>query len=296
MQTHNDEPQGEDFGPSNLGRWGEEDQRGTLNLIDPEHIRAAASLVRRGVVIPLGAPVGRLGPIDPDRDRTWHTVKYTLGPLVGEADDIITLNSHAGTHIDALGHSILHNRMYNGYPVAEHMTSSALTRNAISNVGAIVGRGVLLDMARHMGVDHLEMGQAILPSQLDECARDQGVTLGRGDICLVRTGWYSIFETERERFDAGEPGISYLAAQWFYDLGLVAFGSDNCAVDVVPGESGVEQYGLHWRVVNQQGGYLMEYLDLEELARQAAYEFLFVAAPLLISGGAGSPLNPVAIL
>jgi kynurenine formamidase len=140
------------------------------------------------------------------------------------------------------------------------------------------------------------MGHVITPDDLDDCARAEAVTLSRGDICLVRTGWYRIFESDRARFDEGEPGLSYHCAEWFHRLELVAIGSDNCAVDVLPGEPGVRPYGLHPRIINQQGGYLIEYLDLEELARRAVHEFLFVAAPLQITGAAGSPVNPVAIL
>lgn len=279
-----------------LGRWGPDDERGTLNLIGAEQIIAAARLVRQGVVVPLGAPVGPDGPVAPMRDRTWHTVKYRLNPLFGVAEDVITMNSHASTHVDALSHAILRDRMYNGYPVHEHVASEAITRNAITNVGAIIGRGVLLDMARHRGVDHLEIGEVITPAHLDDCARACGVTLRRGDICLVRTGWYRIFRSDRERFDEGEPGLSYHCAEWFHERELVALGSDNCAVDVLPGEPGVRPYGLHPRIINQQGGYLIEYLDLEALAQHGVHEFLFVAAPLLIAGAAGSPVNPVAIL
>ncbi len=158
--------------------------------------------------------------------------------------------------------------MYNGYDATEHVTSQAVTRNAITNMGAIVGRGVLLDMARHHGVEHLEIGHVITPDDLDACARAQDVALARGDICLVRTGWYRIFESDRALFDEGEPGLSYRCADWFHRLELVALGSDNCAVDVLPGEPGVRPYGLHPRIINQQGGYLIEYLDLEELARR----------------------------
>lgn len=296
MSTQPAVPPDEDYGPSNWGRWGDEDERGTLNLLRPEHIVAAAGLVRRGVAVPLGAPLSPEGPIAPVRDRTWHTVKYRLGPLTGVAEDVLTVNSHAGTHIDALSHALLRGRMYNGFPVADHVASQAITRNAVTNIGAIVARGVLLDLPRHRGVEHLELGDVVLPEELDACAHAEGVRLGQGDVCLVRTGWYRIFERDRARFDEGEPGLSYHAAEWFHDLGLVAIGSDNCAVDVLPGEEGVRPYGLHPRIINQQGGYLIEYLDLEALALEETYEFLFVAAPLLITGAAGSPVNPVAVL
>jgi kynurenine formamidase len=289
-------PPAEEYGPSNWGRWGPDDQRGTLNLIGSGHVLAAARLVRRGMVVTLGAPLGPDGPIAPQRDRTWHTVRYRHGPLTGVAEDVLTVNSHAGTHIDALSHALLDRRMYNGFEVSEHVASAGITRNAITSVGAIVARGVLLDVAGFRGVDHLGLGEVIGPADLDDCARHHGVALGEGDVCLVRTGWYRIFESDRALFDEGEPGLSYRCAEWFHRLGLVAIGADTCAVDVLPGEPGVRPYGLHPRIINQQGGYLIEYLDLEELAAERTYEFLFVASPLRISGAAGSPVNPVAIL
>jgi kynurenine formamidase len=296
MSSAPEPPPSEDYGPSNWGRWGPDDERGTLNLIRPDHILAAARLVRRGVVVTLGAPLGPDGPIAPTRDRTWHTVKHRHGPLTGVAEDVLTVNSHAGTHIDALSHALMGRRMYNGFDVDEHVVSAGITRNAITAVGAIVARGVLLDLAAHRGVDHLELGEVITPADLDECARHHGVEVGQGDVCLVRTGWYRIFQTDRARFDDGEPGLSYRCAEWFHRLRLVAVGADTCAVDVLPGEPGVRPYGLHPRIINQQGGYLIEYLDLEALSAERTYEFLFVASPLKITGAAGSPINPVAIL
>jgi kynurenine formamidase len=286
----------EDLGPSNWGRWGPEDQRGTLNLITPAMIVAAASLVREGAAVSLSAAAGPGGPVSPLRGRTWHTTSWWVSPIAGVVEDVLTINSHAGTHIDALSHALHRGRMYNGYDAAEHVTSKGVTRNAVTNIGAIVARGVLLDIAAYRGVEHLEMGAVIEPGELDACAAAAGVALGAGDVCLVRTGWHRVFAEDRERFDAGWPGISHLAAGWFHERGLVALGADNCAVDVIPGEAGVRPYGLHPRVVNQQGGYLIEYLDLEELARRGRAEFLFVAAPLMLEGAAGSPLNPVAIL
>jgi kynurenine formamidase len=286
----------EDLGSSNWGRWGAEDERGTLNLITPDMIVAAARLVREGVVVGLGAIAGPDGPIAPIRDRTWHTVRYWVSPIAGVVEDVLTINSHAGTHIDALSHALHEGRMYNGFSASDHVASSGVTRNAVTSIGAIVARGVLLDVAAFRGVEHLEIGTVIFPDELDACAAAAGVSIGTGDVCLVRTGWYRMLERDRALFDSGEPGLSYLAAEWFHERGLVAIGADNGAVDVLPGEDGVRPYGLHPRIINQQGGYLIEYLDLEELAARRAREFLFVAAPLRIAGAAGSPLNPVAIL
>lgn len=286
----------EDYGPSNWGRWGADDQRGTLNLITPEVVLAATACARTGRVVPLGAMVGRDAPVFPGRDATVHIVRYTDGRPTGYADDLLVVNTHSSTHLDALSHNFLDGMMYNGVPVGEAVSSTGVTRNSVSNVGAIVTRGILLDVAAHRGVDSLDMGEAIGRHELDACAAAQRVTPRPGDVCLVRTGWMRLFASDRARFDSGEPGLSNDVSGWFHEHGLVALGADNGAVDVLPGEPGVRPFGLHPRIINRQGGYLMEYLDLEELATTGTHEFLFVAAPLRVAGGSGSPVNPVAIL
>lgn len=286
----------EDYGPSNWGRWGAEDQRGTLNLITPEVVLAATACVRTGRVVPLGAPVGRAGPVFPGRDATVHIVRYLDGRPTGYADDLLAVNTHSSTHLDALSHNFLNGMMYNGVPVAEAVSSAGVTRNSVFQVGAIVTRGILLDVAAFRRVEMLDAGEAVGRDELDECARAQGVSPRTADVCLVRTGWMRLFADDRARFDAGEPGLSIDVAGWFHEHGLVAIGADNGAVDVLPGEPKVRPFGLHPRIINQQGGYLLEYLDLEELAGAGVHEFLFVAAPLRVTGGSGSPLNPVAIL
>jgi kynurenine formamidase len=286
----------EDYGPSNWGRWGPDDERGTLNLITPEVVLAAVAGPRTGRVINLGALVGRDGPVFPSRDATVHVVRYMDGRPTGYADDLLAVNTHSSTHLDALSHNFLNGMMYNGVSVVDAISSAGATRNAVTNVGGIVTRGILLDVAAFRGVEMLDAGEAIGRDELDTCASAQGVTPRTGDVCLVRTGWARLFAADRARFDAGEPGLSLDVAEWFHEHGIVALGADNGAVDVLPAEPGVRPFGLHPRIINQQGGYLLEYLDLEELAGAGAHEFLFVAAPLRVSGGSGSPLNPIAVL
>lgn len=286
----------EDYGPGNWGRWGPDDQRGTLNLITPATVLDALAQVRLGRVVTLGCPVGPDAPIFRGRPGTQHLVRYFDGRPTGYADDALVLNSHSSTHLDALSHNFLDGHIYNGASVAEAISSFGATRNAIDNVGAIVTRGILLDIARHRGVETLSAGDAVTRDELDACARQQDIEPRSGDVCLVRTGWMRQFAADRPLFDSGEPGLGLDVADWFFEHGIVALGADNGAVDVLPSEPGVRAFGLHPRIINQQGGYLVEYLDLEELATTEVYAFLFVAAPLKIAGGSGSPLNPLAIL
>ena len=280
--------------PGNWGRWGDDDERGALNVVTPELISKAAGLVRHGRVYSLAIPLQANAPIWPTRHKNWHTNTYsnTDGPGMGGADDILTMHTHGTTHMDALSHVYYDGRMYNGYPAAR-INARGTDRNAITQVPAIVTRGVLLDLARHAGVEHLDSGHAVTGDDLAACAAAQGVTVEAGDAVLLRTGWLRVWDTDPDRFGAGEPGIGLDGAAWLADRDAVAVGADNNAVEVLPSEG--EHLNVHIELIRNRGIYLMELLELDALAADRAYEFLFIVAPLRISHGVGSPLNPLAI-
>ena len=279
---------------SNWGRWGREDERGTLNLITADTIRQAATLVRRGKIYSLAVMLDKTGPLAGIRNPLWHRTSVTLRPtpLHSSADDVIVMHTHGTTHIDALCHIFAANQMYNGYRVDEkiHPTTGA-SKNGVHNIESLVGRGVLLDVAGYRGIEHLEISDQITPAELDACAKAQGVETRAVDIVLIRTGWMRVFFENRELFDSGSPGPNGEVAAWFKEHELCAMGADNVAVESTVGK--LRQ--LHLSVVRDQGGYLMEFLNLEELAADKVYEFMFVAAPLRLVNGIGSPINPLAI-
>lgn len=280
---------------SNWGRWGSEDERGSLNLITPELIKQAASLVKTGKVYSLAMPLEAVGPQWPERHKTWKVTTFRNDPAgSGSADDVVTMHSHSGTHMDALCHVWYHDQLYNGFNATENISTKGAARNAIDKVPFIVGRGVLLDIAGWKGVDHLGLGEAITASDLDQCAKSQSIKPQAGDILLVRTGWLRIFETERAVFDSGEPGLDLSTLPWLKQHDIVAVGVDNHAVEalaVIPPE-GVP---FHRIAIRDLGIYLLEYLNLEALAADRAYEFFFMVAPLKLMAGIGSPINPIAI-
>ena len=281
---------------SNWGRWGSDDQRGTLNLLTPEVVKKAACLIKRGKVYSLAVPLEKEGPNRPSRNKTWHvtTVREDkTGIRAGAADDILVMHTHGTTHIDALCHFWYQGQLYNGYP-SDLITREGSPKNAIDNVRWLVGRGVLLDLATWKGMEHLPMAYVITPADLEGCAAWEGVSIQVGDIVLIRTGWYRLFSRDRQYHDSGEPGVGEGTIPWFCQKQVCALGVDNGAVEVEPTEAGGPLV-VHARLIRDVGMYLMEYLDLEELARDRTYEFLFVAAPLRITGGIGSPLNPLAI-
>lgn len=280
---------------SNWGRWGSEDQMGTLNLIAPEMVKSAAGLVKSGKVYSLSVPLEADGPQWPDRHKTWRTTQhFHFGGGFGVADDVITMHSHSGTHMDALCHVWYEHQMYNGYDAKELVNSDGALRNGIENVPAIVGRGVLLDIAGWKGVKHLEQGEGITAEDLDACAASQGVAIKSGDIVLVNTGWMTIFETDRERFNSGEPGLDMSTVAWLKAHDVAAVGADNHAVEVI---EVIPPEGLpfHFATIRDLGLYLLENLKLQQLASERQYEFLFIAAPLQLTNAVGSPINPLAI-
>jgi kynurenine formamidase len=289
----------EDLGaPSNWGRWGGDDESGTTNLLNSEMVRHAAGLVTRGDVYSLAAPVSPDGPNLPTRRPTWHVVAHRprASGEAHSADDVIMMHTHGTTHVDGLAHFFVGDTLYNGHPSSALQPFGA-QRCGMQNSGPIVGRGVMLDVAAHRGVQMLGDGEAIEPDELDACAASQGVELRAGDIILVRTGWWRLFSgsiEDRQRFYASEPGPSAACSHWFRGHDFVALGADNPGVEVVAGWT--QPLYLHRDVIWGCGGYLLEFLDLEALSRDRVYEFLFVATPLKIEGGIGSPIAPVAIV
>lgn len=280
---------------SNWSRWGDDDQIGTLNLITPELIKAAAGLVRTGKTYSLSVPLETHGAQWPPRHKMWRTTDYTKNKVGrNSSGDALVMHSHSGTHIDALCHIWYDDKLYNGYDAKEHMTSHGVTRNSIDNVPFLVGRGVLLDIAGWKGVDHLELAEPVTADDLDACAAEQKVEIRSGDILLIRTGWINVFAKDRALFDAGEPGIDKTTLPWLKQRDVAAVGVDNLAVEVLDAIP-PEDLPVHRIGIRDLGLYLIENLDLNAMAEDRAYESLIVIAPLTITGGAGSPVNPIAI-
>ncbi len=280
--------------PNNWGRWGDDDQRGTANFITPAVTARAASLVRAGRTYPLAIPLKANAPIWPTRHKNWHVATYRnlSGPGRGGGEDILMMHTHGTTHIDALCHVFAEGKLYNGYPADSWIDATGARKNAISELGSLVTRGVLLDVAGFHGCSQLAADHAIDAAELESVAAKQGVSLESGDVVLVRTGFQAVWKEDPQGFDAAQPGITLDAAQWAGRKEIVALGSDNSAVEIYPTPDGLP---VHTEFIWRQGGYLIELLDLDALARDAVYEFMFVLAPLNLARGMGSPVNPLAI-
>lgn len=279
---------------SNWGKWGSEDQRGTLNYVTPEKVARAASLVQTGRVYPLAISLDGKGPLWPTRHKNWHVAEYynLEGEGQGGSEDILMIHTHGSTHVDALCHIFRDGTMYNGYPAKDFINSTGTRKNGIENIGGIATRGVLLDVAGYHGVDTLQPDHIITPEEIEKVAEAQHVGFESGDAVLFRTGWLKVWNEDHDRFNAMQPGPSLEAAYWAFENEIAILAADNSAVEHHPIPEGLV---VHQSFLRDQGGYLMELLSLDALAADRVFEFQFVVAPLNIKRGMGSPITPLAI-
>lgn len=286
---------------SNWGRWGADDQLGMLNLVTPESILRAMRLVTQGRVYSLSVPLEKDGPQHPMFHKTWQVTFLTTDPVPGAfnvADDVVIMVTHSGTHIDALGHVWRDGKMWNGRS-ADNVSSYGTAWAGIHNISSLVARGVMLDVARFKGVEHLQLGETVTPEDMDSCARSQAVEIHPGDVLLVRTGWYTVFQKSRDLWSQGEPGPDASCTAWLKEKEIIALGADNAAVEAYTMQTAPtpsRRLRLHTAALRDLGVYLIEHLNLEELARDQVYEFLFVGAPLRLTNATGAPLSPLAIV
>jgi kynurenine formamidase len=300
----------------NWGKWGPDDEIGTLNYITPDTIAEAARLVTAGKVFALGIPLDRNGPQSGTRQRfnPIHTMFRDGGDRpktpaqvaemqgYGGSDDWIVMPLQCVTQWDSLAHIFYEGKMWNGYD-ADLVTSSGAAKNSIDKTkDKIVGRGVLLDVARFKGVKALEPGYAIGVADLEGTAAAQKVEVKRGDILLVRTGHMSRYldKGDWRHFDLDPfPGVSVHAAPWLHARQIAAIASDNYAVEVRPSELPAFRNPFHVVAIPNMGLTLGEIFFLEALAADCAadgrYAFLLAAPPLPVVRGVGTPINPYAL-
>jgi poly(3-hydroxybutyrate) depolymerase/kynurenine formamidase len=284
---------------SNRGRWGADDELGTLNLITPEHRVRAARLVTEGVSISLSHDYLK----ERAEDATSPWGHELLGSAQGAfLSDRYTIAYHgfAHSHMDALCHNSVDGVMYNGISRATVDTADGCVRLGITNAKqGVVTRGILIDIARLKGVEYLEPGTPIYVEDLEAWERQAGVRVGPGDVLLVRAGRWAR-RAEAGAWATGQlaAGLHASVAPWLHQRGVAMLGSDYTN-DALP--SGVEGVAMpiHQLTLVSMGMWLFDNLDLEALAETAAeqgrWEFMLVAAPLAVPGGTGAPLNPVAI-
>jgi kynurenine formamidase len=305
--------------PDNWGRWGDDDEIGTINLLTEDQVLKGIKTVQEGKVFTLGAPImgEQAGPVFPGgratpqhymrKDHSHHAAGKVSNALSDResADDLIHMPLHGTTHFDSLGHSWYGGQIYNGFD--EETTMGGLEFASIKPIAehGVVGKATLLDVARYRDVDYLETGSRITLEELQACAEAQDTTVEDRDILLVRTGWIEKYYAEgAEKFFEGEynePGITYTdeMIQWFHDKDITTYATDTMGNEQTTSDTTGTRVPLHPGLLRDLGMPLNETCYLEELGEDCAddgrYEFLFVGAPLKVDGGTGSPVNPIVI-
>ncbi|HET9628755.1 MAG TPA: cyclase family protein [Novosphingobium sp.] len=296
----------------NWGRWGDDDNRGTLNHIDPAALSRATAAATSGKLFGLGLQFSENGPMRGIFRRNPKLYVTALAEAIDPtnpracfSDDDISMSLQCATHWDGLTHAHYDGLLYNGCKACDVLTTRGATRLGAEHLASpgILSRGVLADIARLKGVDVLPTDYAITPADLDEALARAGQAVAPGDILLVRTGQIRRFvvEDNAEALSGSQCGLAPECAGWLYDHRLAAVAADNVAVELISPESmsGYMPLPLHMMCLREMGMPLGEMWNLEALAADCAadgrYAFLLSAPPLGITGAFGSPVNPTVL-
>jgi len=302
----------------NWGRWGKDDEIGTLNFTTASDIVAAARLVRKGKVISLAlnfderGPQGgktkypALGRFNPIHVMTRTGTDAYSGVLdhrkIRGTDDLVIMGLQSGTQWDGLGHILYYDHMWNGYDCRNVTTSGAQKAGIEKTREKMVGRGVLLDVARALGKKWLPDGCAISIEIPAFTEKKLGVRVRRGDFLMVRTGHIErcLASKSWDGYPGGDaPGFAFESVEWLHKREIAGVATDTWGAEVRPNETEDTNQPWHWITIPIMGLTVGEIFDFAALAKDCAedgrYEFLFVAPALPITGGVGSPVNPLAI-
>jgi kynurenine formamidase len=285
---------------SNWGRWGKDDELGTLNLITPAKRRAAAALVREGAIVSLSSTAQTQKAVDVPCPNEWAMLTASQE---GAADRIAFPCIHGAgtTHLDAFAHRFFGGKMWNGYPVSGLVTiDGGAARNSVLTMkDGIVTRGVLYDIPRLKGVPYLEPGTRIFPDDLEAWENKTGVRAGPGDALLLRWGrWARRAALGPWPIDEGSAGLDPSVIPWLKQRDIALLGWETPGyVPQPPGD--LPRLAVHDFVLTMLGVHLIDRADFDALSEAAAsrnrWEFMLTVAPLAIPRGTGSPVNPIAM-
>src|ERR1043166_4280542 len=280
-------------------KWGAGDQRGTANMMTRESVVRAAKLIRTGESFELGAilsPDPKEAFINSGRVFNIYTKPSLPAPNERRENEELVVSElgQIGTQFDAFAHQMWGDSFYNCFKLGDIGTRSGFKKLGVENVGSLMTRGVLIDVAGLKGVDMLPTSYTITPDDLQQALAKKNLKIMPGDAVLIRTGWSKLMGKENQRYGSVSPGIGIAAAQWLIGQEPMLIAADNCCVEVRPSEP-PHNLPVHAMMLIQHGIYLIENLELEALAAARAYEFAFIVQPLKIKGGTGSAVAPIAI-
>jgi kynurenine formamidase len=302
--------------PKNWGKWGEDDEVGALNYLTADEVMRGVQHIRQGQVFTLQRLIGdpKGDPVWPGRspavrtmlldESTWDSAEAPQFPGgLHYADDKIDAFLQGSTQYDALGHVWYDGQIWNGYDARS--TVGGMDKASVEPIAqrGVVGRGILLDMARFRGKDTLDKGETFTHEDLVACAEAQGTRIEQHDILVIRTNFLQLFFDQGDAFYEGfnEPGLVYSPelVRWFQDMEIPNLVTDTIANEVTYDPNNGTALPLHCALMRNLGVTLTEICDLEKLAESCAsdgqYTFLYAAAPLKVHQATGSPVNPLAI-
>jgi kynurenine formamidase len=284
--------------------WGADDQIGAANRVSPERTVAAAKLVKKGISHPLGIVIEPGMPAYPPRYTQLQVVQPNqqfnadlgVGWEASSNDDVLQMWLGTGPQLDGLGHMGEAGEFYNCNQGKDFSIITGLTKLDISGIPPMVGRGVMIDMAKQMGVDSLHAGHPITSDDIKAAMKSQGVTVGEGDVVLLHTGYTDATLKQNPTLWAGSiPGITNEASVFLAGLKPMAVGADTWGLGAVPPRPGDKIFYDHVVLLKQHGIYILETMNTGRLADEGVHEFMFVLGQARLKGAVQMIINPVAM-
>ena len=280
-------------------KWGPADQRGSGNHMKPATVLKAARLIQTGEVFELGRVLSPSMPLPAGRQFDLFTKRTRNDPGTnrrGSNEELVVAEiGQVGTQFDTFSHQMIGSSMYNCITLDEAATRTGFSKLGVEHVGALVTRGVLLDVAALKGVPMLAVNYEITPADLEAALARQKLTLAPGDAILIHTGWGTLWGMDSARYQRSSPGVGTAAAEWLARQDPMLVGADNTAVEISPNPDPQLAGPGHQILLVINGIHLLENLRLDELASRQVYEFALIVEPLKIQGGTGSTVAPIAI-
>ena len=280
-------------------KWGAADVRGSGNHMKPETVMRATRLIKTGETFELGRVLNGAMPFVGTRKFDLTLKRTVMNPQPnrrGSNEEIVTAEiGQVGTQFDAFPHQTIGPTLYNCVPLDEVATRAGFTKLGVENVGTLITRGVLIDIAALKGVRMLDDGYEITGRDIQDALARQKLTLQPGDAVLLHTGWGQLWGQDNARYQKSNPGIGVGAAEWLVRQDPMLVGADNVPVEINPNPDPQLNQPVHQIMLVVNGIHLLENVKLDELAAKQIYEFAFIVQPLKIQGGTGSTVAPVAI-
>jgi kynurenine formamidase len=280
-------------------KWGATDERGSGNHAKPENVLRGTRLIKAGEVIELGHVLSAAMPFFGTRRFDVHTKRTFMNQPSNRRGSneevIITELGQVGTQLDGFVHQTIEDKIYNCAKVDDISSRGGFTKFGIDKAGALITRGVLIDVAGLKGVDMLPDTYEITVQDLEQALQKQALKLQPGDAVIIHTGWGKLWAKDNARYVKSCPGIGVQAAEWLAKQDPMLVGSDNWPVEVAPNPDPQISLPVHQIMLVVNGIHLLENMKLDELAAKRVHEFAFVMQPLKIQGGSGSTVAPVAI-